>query len=231
MNKWYKRALIAAIIIAILIWARCSGIGNNFTLAMFKQKQLELVEFVKHSYWRAVVWYIAIYIVAIALALPAATVLTVAGGFLFGTIFGALYANIAATIGAIISFLTVRYLIGKPLQQKYAAQLTRFNRAMKNQGAVYLVTVHFIALVPFFLINLLAGLTNVPLWTFIWTTSVGILPGGLVYAFAGRQIHELDSIRDIFSPPIIAAFLLVALLALMPALIKRCRNACRVKCE
>jgi uncharacterized membrane protein YdjX (TVP38/TMEM64 family) len=140
---------------------------------------------------------------------------------LFGTFLGAVYANIGATLGAIGAFLLVRYSFGAALQRKYAQQLVRFNKAMHEEGMSYLLSVHFIAVIPFFLVNILAGLTQVPLWTFIWTTSVGIFPGSLVYAFAGQQLNTIENVRDIFSLKLLLAFLLLAMLAALPILIKK----------
>jgi uncharacterized membrane protein YdjX (TVP38/TMEM64 family) len=110
----------------------------------------------------------------------------------------------------------VRYLIGSYIQKKYRDQLASFNRALASGQVSYLLAIHFIAIIPFPLINLLAALTHVPLWTFIWTTAVGILPGSLIYAFAGNQLTTIHSLKDIFSFNIMVAFVLLALLALLP---------------
>ncbi len=232
MNIPYKkRLLIVCIILGIIITLRFVGIGEYINLQQIKHHKEYLQYIVEYNYNFAVFAYIILYSVAVTLALPVAAVLTVAGGFFFGTLLGALYSNIGATIGATLLFLMVRYLIGNMLQKKYSPQLKRFNDAMQENGIYYLLTVHLIAVIPFFLINILAGLTNISLWTFVWTTSVGIFPGSLVFAFAGTQFAEIESIRDVFSFNIILAFILLALLALLPVIIKRIRKVKKVSNE
>jgi len=150
--------------------------------------------------------------------------LTLAGGFLFHLFPGIIYVNVAATVGATLGFLFARYILGNKVQEKYASQLERFNRELDENGHLYLLTLRLIPAFPFFLINLLAGLTKVSLKTFFWTTMVGILPGSLVYSFAGSQLNTIESVEDIFSGSIIAAFLALALFALLPVILKKLRT-------
>ena len=151
-----------------------------------------------------------------AFSLPGATILTLAAGYLFNFLIGAIYVNIGATTGAALAFLFARYVAGKSIQKKYADKLAKFNVELDKNGARYLLTLRFIPLFPFFLINIFAGLTNIPLRTFIWTTSLGILPGSLVYAYAGQQLGTIKSVGDIFTGKVLAAFLLLAAFALVP---------------
>lgn len=220
-----KRILLFLIFIGVVVILRYSGIGSYFTLARLKAERAELQQWAQEEYWYAVFLYICTYVGAVTFSIPIAALLTVSGGFLFGTFLGAIYANIGATTGAIFAFLIVRHLLGKAIQKRYSMQLARFNTEMKRYGTTYLFLVHFIAVVPFFLINAFAGLMQVSLWTFVWTTSLGILPASLVYAFAGKQLQAIESMRDIFSFKIIIAFILLALLAIVPMAIRRLRNA------
>lgn len=219
-----KRLIIFVILLAIIFGIRFTGVGNYLTMEHLKANRDYLQLLVQENYLRSVLIYIAFYIGIAALSLPLAALLTVAGGFLFGVFFGAVYANIGATIGATISFLLVRHLLGSMLQQKYAKQLVRFNEEVNQYGANYLLTMHLIALVPFFVVNILAGLTNISLWTFIWTTSAGIFPGAFVYTFAGQQLGTINTMRDILSLKILLAFGLLGLLALVPMILQRLRN-------
>ncbi len=207
--------------LALLIGLRYSGLGSYITLEMVQQKRLEMMQYVNEHYLLAALAFILVYIMIVVFALPLAALTTVAGGFLFGVIPGAIYTNIGATIGAMIFFLMVRHSVGKTLQEKYKDKLRWFNEQMHKYGVSYLIAIHFIAVIPFFVVNLLIGLTNVPLWTFIWTTSVGIFPGSLVYAFAGQQLTMITSLKDIFSLNILLAFGLLALLALIPIVVQR----------
>lgn len=223
--QWLKnyRLWIGVGFVGLLIVLRFSGLGDYITLDMVQQKRVTLMTLVNKHYIISVLAYIAFYSVIVALALPIAALSTVMGGFLFGVFPATFYANIGATGGAIIFFLVVRYSFGTTLQKRYKNQLHWFNVQMEKYGVSYLIAIHFIAVIPFFVVNLLIGLTKIPLWTFIWTTSIGILPGSLVYAFAGKQLTTITSIRDIFSFNILIAFALLALLAMVPILVQRYR--------
>jgi uncharacterized membrane protein YdjX (TVP38/TMEM64 family) len=165
--------------------------------------------------------FILVYIVAAAFNVPGATVLTLTAGFLYGTIRGALYVNVAATTGATGAFLFARYVVGQGLQARYAEKLATFNTELDRNGAAYLLFVRLIPAFPFFLINLAAGLTRLRLWTFVWTTAIGILPGSLVFAYAGRQLRTIQSVGDVLSPPVYGAFLLLGTFAVLPAAVRR----------
>jgi uncharacterized membrane protein YdjX (TVP38/TMEM64 family) len=133
------------------------------------------------------------------------------------------YVNVGATLGATFAFLFSRYILGRAIQAKYGAQLEKFNRELDENGHLYLLTVRFIPVFPFFLINILSGLTKIPLWTYVWTTSAGILPGSLVYTFAGSQLGTINSIGDLLTGRILVAFLLLAALTLTPLVLKKLR--------
>ena len=224
MTNIQKRTGIAVLLVAGILAIRFTGIDQYMSLGTIKEHTAWLQTMVQQQYWTVVFSFIAFYLISVAIGVPVAAVLTIVSGFLFGTFWGAVYSNVGATIGAIISFLMVRYIIGNVIQQRYEQSLAWFNREMKLYGTSYLLVVHFIAVVPFVVINFLAGLTNVTIWTFIWTTSIGIFPGALVYAFAGQQLHNIHSPGDIFSLPVICAFALLALLAIAPVIIKRVRT-------
>ncbi len=183
-----------------------------------------LVTLVAHRYATAILVYLTIYIGLLALSLPLASVMNITGGFLFGTVLGSVYATIGATIGATISFLIVRAFLGNLVQRHYAKQLQAFNAAMATQGTRYLITVHFIAVIPFFVVTMLIGLTTVSTWTFMWTTAVGIIPSVVICAFAGQQLTTIEHVSDVFSGNVMLAFVLLALLAILPPLAQRLRK-------
>ncbi len=216
-----KRLFVGLFVISLFFVARFMGIQHYITIDSMRENMFWLQCMVHKYYVLSVMSYICFYIFTITFSLPFAAVLTLAGGFFFGTLRGAVFANIGATVGSTCSFLLVRYVAGKPLQRKYKQQLQNFNKEFKKYGIWYLIVVHSIVIIPLFLVNILAGLTKVSVWTFMWTTSVSILPGGLVYAFAGKQLHTINSTKDIFSPSIIGAFILLGLISLLPILIKR----------
>ena len=212
---------LGILFIGLLIALRFTGVGDYITLAFFQEQRSHVMAFVDAHYAWSVLIYIAFYISVVVLALPLAALSTVAGGFLFGVFPGTFYANIGATIGATIFFLLVRYSFGSKVQEAYKDKLAWFNQEMEKYGVMYLIAIHFVAVIPFFIMNLLIGLTKTPLWTFIWTTSVSIIPGTLVFAFAGQQLTKIHAIQDIFSVPVLIAFGLLMLLALVPVVAKK----------
>jgi uncharacterized membrane protein YdjX (TVP38/TMEM64 family) len=224
MSGRKKQLLLLVVFILAVVLVRFSPLGSIITFENLKQNREALVAFVGDHYVTSAASFIAVYVIATALSIPGAVVLSLAGGFLFGTAAGVVYINIGATTGAACAFLSARYLLGDRLQQKYGGQLSKFNSEMDRNGASYLLTLRLIPVFPFFLINFLAGVTKVPLKTFLWTTALGIIPGTVVYAFAGRQIGSIDSPGEIFSKKAIAAFVVLGFFTLVPAIWKRIRK-------
>jgi len=196
-------------------------LGQYFTIEGIKAHRLVLQQSIEKNYVAAVSGFIMIYILLTSITLPFAVIMTVIGGFLFGTFWGAIYSNIAATIGSSIAFLMIRYIFGGWLHKTFGHKLKTFRREFERYGYSYLLSIHFSSVVPLFVINILAGLANVSPWTFFWTTSVGTLPGFFVYAFAGKQLTQITTIRDVFSLKIILAFVLLAILASIPVILRR----------
>lgn len=218
MKKWYKKILLFGLIILLAI--ALHSISDYITLENFKAHREQLLNTVQSHYLLSILLYIALYILVTTFSLPIAGPLTLIGGFLFGTLSAVLVTNIGATIGATIVFLIFRYFFGKTIQKKYHAQLVAFNTNIERYGTNYLLLARLIVFIPFFLVNMCAGLTNIRLTTFIWTTSLGIIPGSFVYAYAGKQIGIINNLSDIFSFPVILAFTLLIALALTSIIVK-----------
>jgi pyruvate/2-oxoglutarate dehydrogenase complex dihydrolipoamide dehydrogenase (E3) component/uncharacterized membrane protein YdjX (TVP38/TMEM64 family) len=218
------RLILLAVVIALIVALRLSGLGDAITLQNLQRNGDKLVAFSNENYPLSVLTYILVYIAIAGFSIPGATVLTLAGGYLYNALLGAIYVNIAATTGATLAFLFARYIAGKSLQKKYSRRLTKFNTELDRNGVSYILTLRFIPLFPFFLINIFAGLTNMRLRTFIWTTSVGIFPGSFIYAFAGKQLGTIESIKDIATPGVLGAFGLLAVLALVPVVYKKVKK-------
>lgn len=221
LEKYRTRLIIAAIFLITILVLRFLGVGQYLTLANFKSHRAYIQQIIQNHYWFSVLVYILLYTLVVSLSLPAAAILTIVGGFLFGVFEGAFYANIGATIGASIAFLIIRYALGSFLQEKYADQLATFNKEFNQYGSWYLLGIHLITIIPFFVINTIAGMTQIPFWTFVWTTALGIIPGSLVYTYAGRQLLSIEHIGDIFSPSVLTAFLALMLLSLSAFIYKR----------
>lgn len=222
MQSSVKRALLIALSVGIIVViARMLHLENYVSLEQLKMRSLALKDFVEQDYVSALLMYIGFYILAITLALPIVAPLAMLGGFLFGIIPGLIYAECAATCGATLSFLLVRYVFSALLQQRYNAQLKSFNNRINEYGHGYLLTLQLMMIFPFFVIVTLAALANVSVWTFIWTSALGSFPFILIYVFAGSKLADIHSMSDILSPSIIGVFVLLALLALLPMLIRK----------
>lgn len=219
-----KRLIIGLILIGIIAFLYYLDVGHYITLESVKANRQWLQDIIANNYWRFVAGYFGVYIAAAAFSLPVAAVFSLAGGFFFGTVRGALFSTMCATVGSTISFLLIRYSFGKVLQDRYKEQLRAFNKEIKQYGYSYLLGLHFFIVLPLFLSNVLAGLANIPLWTFMWTTSVGLIPGTFVFAFAGQQLMTIESTREIFSLNIILAILFLLLLSLIPFFVRWLRS-------
>lgn len=220
--KRYLKLLAFILVLGIAWWLfQYFHVKDYFTLAKIKEDRAFLSALVEENYARAVLIYMLIYIAIIAGGFPVVGPLTLVGGFLFGAIFGTIYASIAATIGTTLTFLIVRYVVAHTVRGKYGAKLEKFNERLESYGHSYLLTMNLMGVIPFFVIATLAGLTEVSIITFAWTACVGSLPLIAIYAFAGKQLGTMTSFRDIFSPQIIFAFILLALVALIPMIIRR----------
>lgn len=162
--------------------------------------------------------FFTLYVVVTALSLPGAAVMTVAAGALFDLLQGTLLVSFASTIGATLAFLVSRYLLRDSVQQRFGSRLAAINRGIERDGAFYLFTLRLVPAFPFFLINLLMGLTPIKAWTFYWVSQIGMLAGTLVYVNAGTQIAQLETLSGILSPDLLISF---ALLGLFPLLAKK----------
>lgn len=201
------------------------GISRYFSLERLSNDRAWLMEMVNQYHTASVVVYIILFALIIAIGIPAVGPLTLLGGFLFGIWCGLLYAFTGAMIGVTTLFLIVRYIISNTIRRYYAAQLEQFSTRINAYGYSYLLTMHLMSVVPYFVIATVAGLTNVSIITFVWTAAVGSLPLLAIYAFAGKQLGSIGSIKDILSPHIMLALALLALLALLPILMRRIRES------
>jgi len=206
------------VVIAIFLYL---DLGRYLSLDVLKANRDRLLAFTEANYAAAVVLFIVMYCAVTGLSLPGATIMTLAGGFIFGSFLGMLYVNVGATSGATIAFLASRYLLHDWVEQKFGAKLGPIQAGFAKNAFSYLVTLRLIPLFPFFLVNLLSGLTRVNVGTYVAATALGIVPGSFVYAYAGRQLGTLNSLKEIASPNVLLAFTLLGLLALTPIIYKR----------
>jgi len=193
-------------------------LGQYFNLATLKTRQAEIAAFRDASPVLATAIYFVIYVVATALSLPGATLLTLAGGAVFGLWWGLLIVSFASTIGATLAFLIARFLLRDWVQARFGARLKAIDAGVQRDGAFYLFTLRLVPAFPFFLINLLMGLTAMKARTFFWVSQIGMLAGTIVYVNAGTQLGQLESLAGIVSPGLLASF---ALLGIFPLIARR----------
>jgi uncharacterized membrane protein YdjX (TVP38/TMEM64 family) len=199
-------------------------LGRFLSLNSLKEHRDQLLAFTEANYVAAVMLFIAVYIAVTGLSLPGAVILTLAGGFLFGSVGATLFVNIGATTGATLAFLAARYLLRDWVEQKFGNTLGSIQAGFSKNAFNYLMTLRLIPLFPFFLVNMVSGLTRVSLGTYVTATALGIIPGSFVFAYAGRQLGSINSLQEIASPNVLLAFTLLGLLALVPVLYKKFAN-------
>jgi len=213
--------VLLALIFINFVWS--SGLSTCLTLQGIHEHAAWLREQVAQYYWRAVALYGLCYLVVVLASLPAVFVMNMVGGYLFGIVAGVLYAIAAATFAAVIYFLLVRYVIGSFLQDRYAHKLALFNKKVETQGGLFLLTCRLIPVIPFFIVNLLAGLLKISVGMFIWTTAVGIFPSTSVFVYLGTGLNKIHSFADIFSLNMLLIFALMMTVFAMPLIILRPR--------
>jgi uncharacterized membrane protein YdjX (TVP38/TMEM64 family) len=209
------------------------GIGVYFYFDLDQYRSLELLKanrdkllaFANAHYAEAVGMFIGIYFIQTAFSLPGGAILSVVGGFLFGAVPATLYVNIGATLGATCAFLAARYLLRDWVERKFGSKLAPIQQGFSKNAFSYLITLRLIPLFPFFFVNLVSGLTRVRLGTYMLATAIGIIPGTFVFAYAGRQLGTINSLKEIASPNVLLAFTLLGLLALLPILYRKFRGA------
>jgi uncharacterized membrane protein YdjX (TVP38/TMEM64 family) len=196
-------------------------LGRFLSLDALKENRDHLLAFTEANYAASVALFVLAYIVVTGLSLPGAVILTLAGGFLFGSLFGTLFVNLGATIGATLAFLAARYLLRDWVERKFGKWLGPVQQGFTNNAFSYLMTLRLIPLFPFFVVNLVSGLTRMNVANYVVATALGIIPGSFVYAYAGRQLGTINSLKEIASPNVIVAFVLLGLLALVPIVYKK----------
>lgn len=206
--------LLLVIVSAIAAFFYCNG-QQYLTLEMLKSQYTSITAFRDNHLLLAIVVYGLIYITVTGLSLPGATILTLAGGSIFGLVWGTLIVSFASTIGATLAFLAARFLFKDSIHSRFGDRLQAINEGIEQEGAFYLFTLRLVPLFPFFVINLLMGLTVLKMRTFYWVSQVGMLAGTILYVNAGTQLAQLDSIAGILSPLIVGSFVLLGVFPLL----------------
>ena len=219
------RKLVLALIAGVAIAAFFAfDLGQYLNLQTLKAQQVAIQDFHAHRPLLSVAAYFLIYVLTTALSLPGAVFLTLAGGAVFGLLWGTLIISFASTIGATLAFLMSRFLLRDWVSQRFGQRLAAIDEGVRREGALYLFTLRLVPAFPFFLINLLLGLTGMKARTFYWVSQIGMLAGTVVYVNAGTQLGKLDSLAGILSPGLLGSFVL---LGIFPLIARRIVEAVR----
>lgn len=203
-----KLILIVALVAAIIAFF-AFDLGRFFTLDFIKQSQERFAELYKTQPALVIGSFFAIYVAVTALSLPGAAIMTLAGGAIFGLVVGTTIVSFASTLGATLAFWVARFALGESVQKKFGARLAEINKGVEKEGAFYLFTLRLVPLVPFFVINLLMGLTKMKTLTFFWVSQIGMFLGTIVFVNAGTQLAKIDSLKGILSPGLLGSFVLL----------------------
>jgi len=209
-----KTALILLLLLGIIVFFT-SDFDQWLSFAALQQHRDDFQTMLAVSPWRTTLVFFTIYVVVTALSLPGATIMTLAAGALFGLVYGTLLVSFASTIGATLAFLVSRYLFRDTLQRRYGDKLKTINNGIDSDGAFYLFTLRLVPVFPFFLVNLVMGLTSLRVTTFYWVSQVGMFAGTIVFINAGTQLGHLESAAGILSPALILSFTLLGLFPLL----------------
>jgi pyruvate/2-oxoglutarate dehydrogenase complex dihydrolipoamide dehydrogenase (E3) component/uncharacterized membrane protein YdjX (TVP38/TMEM64 family) len=213
MNK--KKLILAVIIVALVAAYFALGLGRYLTLDYLKSQQAAIDAYVTVQPVAAALVFFVLYIVVTGLSLPGAAIMTLAAGAIFGLAWGTVIVSFASSIGATLAFLASRYLFRDAIQRRYGERLHAFDAGMARDGAFYLFTLRLVPAFPFFLVNLLMGLTPIRTWTYYWVSQFGMLAGTLVYVNAGTQLARIESLSGILSPALLGSFVLLGVFPLV----------------
>jgi pyruvate/2-oxoglutarate dehydrogenase complex dihydrolipoamide dehydrogenase (E3) component/uncharacterized membrane protein YdjX (TVP38/TMEM64 family) len=223
------RKLLLLLTLALLVSAFfVFDLGRFFSLDYFKSQQAAMEAYrLAHPALTAGIFF-AIYVAVTGLSLPGAAIMTLAAGAIFGLLWGTVIVSFASTLGATLAFLTARFVLRDWVQGKFGDRLKAINAGMEREGGFYLFTLRLIPIFPFFVINLVMGLTPIRTWTFYWVSQVGMLAGTLVYVNAGTQLARIDSLKGVLSPELLVSFVLLGIFPLIAKKIVAWAKARRV---
>jgi pyruvate/2-oxoglutarate dehydrogenase complex dihydrolipoamide dehydrogenase (E3) component/uncharacterized membrane protein YdjX (TVP38/TMEM64 family) len=207
-----KKLIILAIFAAIAIAFVSFDLGQYLTLDFIKSQQTAIHDYYLQHQLLTLLTYFAVYVIVTAVSLPGAAVMTLAAGAFFGLIYGVILVSFASSIGATCAFLASRYVLRDAVQKRFPDRLKTINQGIEKDGVFYLFALRLVPAFPFFVINLLMGLTSIKTWSFYWVSQLGMFAGTVVYVNAGTQLAQIESLSGILSPTIVLSFVLLAIL-------------------
>ena len=215
----FKRGILLVIIVMLIAAFFMFDIGQYLTLESLKVHQQDLAEYINSNWLQAFIVYFVIYVTATALSLPGAIILTLGAGALFGLGFGLLLASFASTIGATLAFLVSRFLLRDWVKSTFSERIKAIDKGVEKDGPFYLLSLRLVPIFPFFVINLVMGVTSIKTVTYYLVSQVGMLIGTAVYVNAGTQLAEIEAVSDIVSRDLILSFVLLGIFPIIAKLI------------
>jgi dihydrolipoamide dehydrogenase len=215
MSSKLKKISILLFIIIVFYLSQKYKLSEYLNFEYLKQNKENLTKLYLSNQLQFISYYSLIYIFSTAISIPGATILTIAAGFLFGLPLGVVIVSFCSTIGASLSFLFSRYLFKDYFEKKFSSQLNSINQGIEKDGIFYLFSLRMIPAFPFFLINILMGLTSMKLVHYFFISQIGMLLGTIVYVNAGTQLSNIQSLKDIASPTLLISFSLLGILPLL----------------
>ncbi len=207
-----KKIIIVSGLLLVFIAFYGFGFDQYIELTALKQKSSELIAYYEMNPWQASGWFFLIYVVSSAVSIPGASILTLAGGAIFGFSWGLVLVSFASTLGASLAFLLSRYVLHDWVQNHFSSRLADINAGVKKEGAFYLFGLRLVVVFPFWLVNLLMGLTPIKLKTYFWVSQLGMFPATVLFVNAGTQLATVQQLSDILSPAVAISFTLLGLL-------------------
>lgn len=211
----FKKIGVLLAVLALLAAFVALDLGRYLRFDALKTGHQQLTLWYQANPLQFISLFMLVYITATALSFPGATILTLAGGAVFGLGLGTLLVSFASSMGATLAFLAARWLARDAVQKRFAHPLQAINQGVEQEGGFYLFSLRLVPLIPFFAINLMMGLTPMKTFTFYWVSQLGMLAGTLVYVNAGTQLGQLDSVAGIVSAPLLGSFILLGLFPLL----------------
>jgi uncharacterized membrane protein YdjX (TVP38/TMEM64 family) len=206
-----KKAILVLLVVAAIASYFIFDLGQHLSLENFKAQQAEIIAAKNANPALYIAGFFLIYVAVTGLSIPGAAIMTLIAGALFGLVLGTIIVSFASTIGATLAFLGSRYVLRDWVQSKFGERLKAIDDGLAKDGAFYLFTLRLIPVFPFFVINLLMGLTRIKTLTYFWVSQLGMLAGTIVYVNAGTQISRIESTAGLLSPTLIGSFVLLAL--------------------
>jgi uncharacterized membrane protein YdjX (TVP38/TMEM64 family) len=223
-----KKAILILVLLGAIVAYFVFDLGQILSLDTFKASQADIVAAKDANPVLYIAGFFILYVAVTGLSIPGAAIMTLIAGALFGVLVGTIIVSFASTMGATLAFLSARFVLRDWVQSKFGERLRAIDEGLEKDGAFYLFTLRLIPVFPFFVINLVMGLTRIKTPTFFWVSQLGMLPATIVFVNAGTQISRIESTAGLLSPALIASFVALALFPwaakAIVALVKRSRG-------